>query len=328
MKLDSAIAKIQHYVPQFVLKHFCPDKKPQIYAFDKEKEKVIRTNIKNVASESGFYNFDTGDEQHSIEPMLTMLETEASHVIKKIIKEKSLAEVSPEERFVLSTFIAVQFLRTKNVRNNIELMNKAMEEKLKAMGANPDEVEGFKVMDEEDVKKLSLGLVLDAGDFVPHLHSKTWILFKTTKSHPFYIGDNPVTLQNFQDTGPYGSLGLAVKGIEIYFPISKTLSLGIYCKSHEEKIRDTYNKLQILKDAKVDMSKSPEIDQDWVTNLMDGIEEGKPVQTQLENVINLNSLQVSFASRFVFSSKDDFSLVRQMIADNVNFKRGIQMQIN
>jgi len=57
-------------------------------------------------------------------------------------------------------------------------------------------------------------------DFGPHFLNKIWFLAKATKTHPFMIGDNPVALQNHIDMEPYGNLGLGVKGIEIYFPLS------------------------------------------------------------------------------------------------------------
>jgi hypothetical protein len=328
MTIDSETAKVQHYVPQFVLKHFCEGKNPQIFVFDKEKENVFRTNIKNVACENGFYNFCVGDGQVSIEPLLGNLETAAANVIKKISRDESLATITLDERLSLSTFIAVQFIRTKNVRLNIALLNKTLEEKLTAMGMDHHNVDGFKMMDENDVKTLSARLVLEADEFVPHIYGKAWILFKTTRSHPFFIGDNPVTLQNRLDFGPYGNLGLAVKGVEIYFPICSTLTLAIFCKSHEEVIRDTHRKIQSLMNAKIDLSAHPGLDLLRITELMAGIEKGNSVQSHPKNVINHNSLQIRFASRFVFSSNDDFALVKEMIADNPMYKRGIQMQVS
>jgi len=40
----------------------------------------------------------------------------------------------------------------------------------------------------------------------------------------FYLGDNPVlALNNTRDFGPYGNIGLAVPGIEIYLPLTSDL---------------------------------------------------------------------------------------------------------
>ena len=48
-----------------------------------------------------------------------------------------------------------------------------------------------------------------------------------------------------------------------------------------------------------------------------------PVPIASENVIRLNSYQVMFASRFVFSSVGDFDLVRRMIGDDARYRNGI-----
>jgi len=64
------LPKIQHYVPQFILKNFCLNENNQIYVFDKKTEKVFTTNIENVAAENGFYNFKRGDFIISIEQSL------------------------------------------------------------------------------------------------------------------------------------------------------------------------------------------------------------------------------------------------------------------
>jgi len=46
------IAKIQHYVPQFLLKQFTSGKKPQVWVFDKTTGKKFKSHVKNVASET------------------------------------------------------------------------------------------------------------------------------------------------------------------------------------------------------------------------------------------------------------------------------------
>ena len=46
------ISKVQHYVPQFVLRNFGNGKRDQVYVFDKRNDPTFATNVKNVASES------------------------------------------------------------------------------------------------------------------------------------------------------------------------------------------------------------------------------------------------------------------------------------
>jgi hypothetical protein len=58
-----------------------------------------------------------------------------------------------------------------------------------------------------------------------------------------------------------------------------------------------------------------------------GITEGRAVPTKSENVMNLNSLQVHYSSRFVFSTTDDFKLIEEMLRDNPAVKDGPKMEI-
>lgn len=108
-------------------------------------------------------------------------------------------------------------------------MNTAMEERLREMGADPEKVEGFGILDESEVKRITLESFFKFAPEVANIIiKKRWMLFETgyASDHPFYISDNPVTMHNDQDHSPYGNIGFAVKGIQIYIPISSTLLLG------------------------------------------------------------------------------------------------------
>jgi hypothetical protein len=80
--------------------------------------------------------------------------------------------------------------------------------------------------------------------FGPHFLNKDWLLISTTRKSPFIIGDNPLALQNAIDMGPYGNLGLAVKGIEIYLPLSPVRALAIWCPSHKQAIVSVASRLR------------------------------------------------------------------------------------
>ena len=110
------IAKIQHYVPQFLLKQFTKGKKPQVWVFDKWTGKKFKSHVKNVASENRFYDFRFKGNEYTIEPSFSNIETHASKVIKDIVRENSIANLSNENMFFLSHFFALQFVRTKQHR--------------------------------------------------------------------------------------------------------------------------------------------------------------------------------------------------------------------
>ncbi len=330
MSRTDHLAKIQHYVPQFILRNFTSGKKHQLFAFDKKKGISFKTNIKNIASEKGFYNFKIEDEEYSLEEDLGELEETSSKIVKKIINDESLSNISDEEKTTLSFFIAAQYFRVKQMRNHYRHLSIELEKRFSEMGIDTTKIENFSVVSEEEAKNISIMSIASADKIAPYIFDKTWMLFKAPKSTPYYISDNPVTLQNMLDFGPLGNLGFGVLGIEIYFPISSTLSLGIMCRSHEEKLRQSYEEYER------NLRKfGPEISMLLRMNLppnvealMTAMKTGKFVNSLKENAINKNSLQVMYSSRFVYSSIDDFDLAREMIKKNPDFKQGPIPQVH
>lgn len=324
----NGIAKIQHYVPQFVLKNFSFGKKHQVYVYDKHTNKSFKTNVKNVASENGFYDLTIEGVDLTIEPSLAEIERHAAPLIKRIAKEENISWLTEEDKSFLSYFFAIQFVRTKQHRNMWDNLTETLVEALSSKGINPEDLEGYYQQTEEDTKMAGIRSVLNSDEFAPHFHDKCWILFKTTKQHPFYTSDNPICLQNMNDFGPYGNIGLAVKGIEVYFPISTCLVLGMYCRSLEEQIRDGHEKFNKILLMNPLLAAQAVKDPIGLENLMVGITKGHAVPSKPENVINKNSLQVRYSSRFVFSTTNDFSLVEEMLRDNPELKEGPKMQAN
>jgi len=176
------------------------------------------------------------------------------------------------------------------------------------------------VPSEETAKKFAKQSLLKHEEFTPHFLSKNWVLLKATKGNPFYMSDNPIALQNHKDFGFYGNIGLAVNGIEIYFPLSKILSLGMWCPSLEETARDAYSKYKFIESNNPMLAAQVVNDPKYYENLMACFDTGISIPFKSENVINHNSLQVKYSSRFVFSSTDDFSLAKEMLAAHQDLK--------
>lgn len=108
-----SIAKNQHYVPQFILRNFTVDDGKQIHVFDKQDEKSFRTNIRNIAAETGFYNFDIKEYKFTIELGLSDLESSTCVAFEKIIKERSISNLDDDDRSKIAYFISVQIYRTR-----------------------------------------------------------------------------------------------------------------------------------------------------------------------------------------------------------------------
>lgn len=322
---QSEIAKIQHYVPQFLIKQFCSGKETQVWVFDKRTGKIFKSHVKNVASENGFYNFRFKKNEYTIEPSLSEIETHASKIVKGIVRKNSIADLSDEDMLFLSHFFALQFVRTKQYRQLFKDLSETLGDTLIKRGENISQIKDYVKIGDRTLKLHGIQSVIKSAEFAPYFLNKSWVLFRTTKSHPLYISDNPVTLQNMIDHGPYGNIGLAVRGIEIYFPLSKTLVLGMFCKSHEEEFRKTYEKLKIIMRMDPGLASKSIKDTHFISQIMDGFEKKCTVAFGVDSVINHNSLQVFFSSRFIFSSSDDFSLAKKMIQDNPKIKDGPKM---
>ena len=86
----NGIAKVQHYVPQFLLRNFGNGKKNQLYVFDKQKARSFASNTRNIACESRFYDFQVDGEEFSIEPALSKIEGQQNHCCSGLLMKIAL----------------------------------------------------------------------------------------------------------------------------------------------------------------------------------------------------------------------------------------------
>lgn len=173
--------------------------------------------------------------------------------------------------------------------------------------------EQIKIPDDNELAFQMAGFIVKhARDFALRFADKAWMLAATDSKHTFMIGDHPIGLQNHIDMAPYGNLGLGVRGIEIYFPLSPRRALAMWCPSLLEAFRLAV-KLRGESGARA---------------VLHALENGSPLQYTPEHVMNFNSLQIAHAERFVFSSVDEFSLAKRMLADNPTFRIGMRSTTN
>src|SRR4051794_3158537 len=173
--------------------------------------------------EGGFYDFVIDGKKHSLDPAMTRLESVVGQDISNIVKNRVIP-TNPETRVRLATFLAIQKLRTDAQRQQYfhfgELLRKTLEDR---EGPLPESVMPQTTKEQSYAEAISMIPYLTKSA-IPHYLNKSWILCSTMHQHPFYISDNPVTLFNtLNQSEIVGTLGLAVKGIEIYLPLSDTL---------------------------------------------------------------------------------------------------------
>lgn len=331
MDLTTEVKK-QHTVPRFLLSNFGKGKtakKSQLYAFDKESERCFKQSVMDASTRRNFYNLEGLTEQKSLEPILCAIEGAAAPVIKKIIRTKSIGWLTVEDRESIAIFTIIQKARSFNGLCVVDDLISSMSSMMTSRGFEPDKIDRLLQGDNtSELKNFFLRVLLDHIEHVPHILSKSWILYETTERDPFYIGDNPVTLHNNEDFGPFwGNLGLAVQGIQIHLPISSTLTLAFTCNSIAERAIKAKQQLEQM--AIFDKTIYFKLDKpSMVLKHGNAYLDGVPMKSTAENVRFLNSLQVRFAERFVFSKTDNFALVREMLSHDSKYKSGIRLKMH
>ncbi|CAN5908198.1 hypothetical protein BH11PSE8_BH11PSE8_42960 [soil metagenome] len=327
---DNGIAKVQHYVPQFLLRQFGTGKKDQLHVFDKATGRTFVTNAKNVASESRFYDFQLEEANLTIEPALSKLESTAKPLLEQIVRDGKVTAFTALERADLCAFFAVQFTRTKNYRERFKSMSELLRERVEKMAPSAEAFKEFTKdvpeQNENQLKLITAESVLAAPrEFGPLFNVKTWHVLATTAKRPFLIGDNPISMQNMIDMQPYGNLGLAVKGIEIYFPLTPTRALAMWCPSITDQIMQSSEQLRLIRSQAPEMLKQLK-DPDGLERLAAALASDTPLDYEPTHIENFNSLQISNAERYVFSNGENFGLVREMLSAHPHLSRGPRMK--
>lgn len=323
------IAKVQHYVPQFLLRNFGNGKKDQLWAYDKTSDRAFRTNTKNVASESRFYDFEVDGEPITLEPFLSKLEGKMKAVIDSILDADSLRSVTDSDKGVVAAFLSVQLTRTRTFRKQWDAFPGMLREHFEKAGddvAPGSQAEQLLRDSTENESKQQTGrIMMEAPQtYGEYFLSKQWVLAATTRNHPFLLSDNPLTRQNFNALSPRGNLGLKTPGIEIYLPLSPTRALAMWCTTLTELVHR--GAILIMSNAARrggDAANDPE----GILALSEALMTGCPTNYSKQNVENFNSLQVGSSERYVFSSTNDFHLAKEMLQSEPKLKGGPRFQI-
>jgi Protein of unknown function (DUF4238) len=320
-------AQLQHYVPRFLLRRFGSGKKERLHVFDKHTSATFCSAATKLAAMNNFYDFKFMDASMTVEPVLSHVESKAGKHIVNILKRRRLGLDDPIERSELTAFLAIQMVRTPAMSAMHNDISTRLKNWLRDNGASQDFFRSDPAIgDGENAQRaiMARSIVNAPARFGPAFIDKDWLLLQTDSKHPFLIGDHPLTMHNLVKVGGYGNLGIASKGIEIYFPLSPNLALAILCPTHREVLT---NDLQSI-DRIIGASNK---DRNWVGKtdalaLLQALNTGEPLQSNPANVEFINSLQIAAAERFVFSSNDDFSLVKEMIHTDPECRHGHRMQ--
>jgi hypothetical protein len=238
-------------------------------------------NLKNVACESGFYDFKE-DIHQELEKGLSKLENRFKVALNKLLETEDIDCLSSLDRLHISYLTVIQELRTREFRTRLLdsfrlLRGEITKQRLWLVSFQQQELESL--CTEEGVKPLHLSLFEDAPEFAEILVNMKWALLINQTSIPYYSSDHPVNRYNPIDKSPRGNLGLLCKGIEIHFPISPKITLCV----GDPTICNSFPSRYEISDP--------------------------------NSVAFQNYLQVYGSKQYLFSNNKDFSVARNIIKD-------------
>jgi len=211
--------KRQHYLSEFYLRGFVdPYNKPYVWLYEKGNKIIRKASPKDLCVLKEYYSFTTPEgekDSESFENFLAMIETKVAPIFKRI----EIGEIPEEdERWWFSFFIAFMMTRVPNYRDNVENAVADFIRKFsKICASNPESfkfsVEQFerekgKKLDKppEELRKyilggnynivvnpqLSLGMTTVACDLAPLFYHMKWQFLRATDKYGFVTCDNPV----------------------------------------------------------------------------------------------------------------------------------------
>lgn len=339
-------AQNQHYVPKFVLRQFLADAaNERVNVYDKHEDRSFVTSIKNIMAERRFNEFAFDDDYiASFEPVACGAENQVLPAYREVVAERRLSE-APEQKAALAVFLAFQFLRTKANRDQWLAMEEEVIKLVEGSGGRMQDMQGWEDWQpatEDSLKREHLTSIhRRIGEVSQIIAMKDFLLREAAPGTSFYLGDNPVVLANSRDFEPYGNIGLAVEGIEIYMPLSADLLLCAWCPSILGEIRERLpdakreceaEALARVMRGELDAAGMREALEELATRtqpqeeLLTLAAEGQPINSTPDNMDYYNSLQTSWAYRYVISRDGDFELARRVNRENPHLKRGRRMK--
>jgi hypothetical protein len=326
-------AQNQHYVPKFILRNFLGEPgKEQVHVFSKSKSKGFTTSIKNIFAERRFHEFRI-DENYmaSFEESICRVEDKLLPTYRTILEQRRL-DGSPEQRVLLGMLMAFQFLRTRAQRDQFVHVEQQLAGHLKRMGSSLEDVDGYEPFTEDTLKIQHIRFIRKAmEEFTNTIAVKDFVLIEAHSGRSFYLSDNPVNINNSQpQVGPFGNMGLACKGIEVYMPLSADLVLCAWCPSILERMRkehiESERKLAtfMLSSAMTNVSNAALVARNLeqfrqhrakIDETLRRVKDGIPLAASSENMDYQNGLQVSQASEHVICKTANFDLAKRFMKD-------------
>jgi len=252
----------QHFVPQFYLRRFANARKDQFFTnvFDKVSRKRFGANVRDIASETYFYDLATemqnGHETQVVETGLSKMETAYELLLGNTLDSLDQGFFDKSNRPMLATFVTLSLMRTKAMRNSIvesyEKMGTAMAKRLASMSfkGKKRNIDSLRmVVAPETISNLHVAHMFDM-EFIDKISDiicgHIWVIVKNQGIQGFFTSDNPVVLVPNVEGVHHPNTGIASPGIEIHFPLSPSFQLLILERNYFRSFEVHENRLLAL----------------------------------------------------------------------------------
>lgn len=257
MKHDEPIR--QHYVPKLYLKRFAikNNKKYEIYAYDKSKQKLFKTKIENVALENNFYTDENLSDKYYLEKYFgKKIEPNMEIFIRKLIKIYSSYNVlnndylmSDELKIDFSYIIIFQLLRGKHTfEYGFKLAPVIVKEKAKLINERFGGVQlsmSDYFMEEVNQRGLVKNVLIeqlfnnDRMEFLTEIiFNKKWTIYVYSKDS-LLTCDEPVIVRNSKtNKTKLFNVGLIKNHTEVYYAITPRILIYLYDERTDKKSSD------------------------------------------------------------------------------------------
>ncbi len=224
----------QHYVPRFYLRHFSKDQK-NLLIYILNQEKFISGPLDKQCAKINFYS-----KNPKVEEVFSQYEGKISRTMVDIIKNGSFVNLSKEDYFELLAFILWQSGRTRSAASTVtegvnrmfDYIKPAMinDEKFVKANISPESIKNAKLVHPHPALFSSL-CGLTAAQLLVDLQM---VLMVNNTEVEFITSDAPVVFFNsfFNQTSLGGVIGIASKGLQIFYPISPRYMIFLYDPSY------------------------------------------------------------------------------------------------
>lgn len=318
-------SKWHHYVPQHIIRQFCFSEN-QVFVFDKLRSKSFTQSPKKVFAQKRFNEFEIRDSFVSFENVVTEIEKGYLPSLRRVWSGDGLNKLDDDNIGQLIVLIAFQYLRTNDFRLRFLEMQKTIHDRVIRIANGRQVSPDITPMDDNELKRFSLRLLRNSlEDFSQTLTDRHIFLIKPPEGHEFLLGENPVVLHNDCDYKLQSNLSWESPGLQIYFPINPKLCLGVWCNAvFGETFRQFKNNEDRLKTLKImtghnsqanyflkEIGYKAKLDKNNFSDLYKEILVNREITATPENMKFYNSLQFSWARRFIVSKTGDFSLLEK-----------------